>query len=139
MAIKSISLADLDVNKQCEAGFEFEVTDDATGKGTGIFLTVIGAHAAVVQAYAKKHANEQRRFDAMQEKRGKKGAVRTVEEDIEFGFEMAAIRVTGWRGISDEFSTEGAIRLCTINPPIKEQILKVSEDLGNFTKSPATK
>lgn len=139
MATKSFSLADLDVTKQSEQGFEFEVTDDASGKGTGIFLTVIGSHAAAVQNYTKKHVNEQRVIEAMQEKRGKKVAVRTIEEDIAFGAELAAIRVTGWRGISDAFTPEGAIRLCTINPPIKEQILKASDDLANFTKSPATK
>lgn len=137
--VKSFSLADLDVTKQCSQGFEFEVTDDASGKGTGIYLTVIGAHAAAVQNYTKKHVNEQRKIAAMQEKRGKKEIVRTIEEDIEFGSELAAIRIVGWRGISDAFSPEGAIQLCTINPPIKEQVLKVSEDLANFTKSPATK
>lgn len=134
---KSFSLDQLDLAKQCESSFEFEVLDDATGKGTGVFLSVIGAHAPAVQNFTKKALNERRRFDEMQEKRGKKAVTRTIEEDIEFGTELASIRVVGWRGISDPFSPENAIRLCTINPPIKEQILKASEDIANFMKSPA--
>lgn len=134
---KSFSLDQLDVTKQSEAGYEFEVLDDATGKGTGIFLTVIGAHAPAVQNFTKKTLNARRVFDEMQEKRGKKAATRTIEEDIEFGTELSAIRVVGWRGISDPFTPEGAVRLCTINPPIKEQILKASDDIANFSKLPA--
>ncbi len=134
---KTFSLDQLDLTKQCEGGFEFEVTDDATGKGTGIFLTVIGSHAPAVQNFTKKALNERRRFDEMQEKRGKKAVTRSIEEDMEFGTELTAIRVVGWRGISDPFTPEGAIRLCTINPPIKEQILKASDDIANFSKLPA--
>lgn len=134
---KTFSLADLDITKKCEAGFEFEVTDEATGKGVGIFLTVIGAHAPAVENYTKKHLNQRRVFDEMQQKRGKKAAVRTIEEDVDFGIELAAVRVIGWRGISDAFTPEGAIKLCTTNPPIKEQILRASEDIGNFSSLPA--
>jgi hypothetical protein len=134
---KLFSLNDLDVTKNCEAGFEFEVTDDATGKGTGIFLTVIGAHAAAVMDFTRKSLNARRVFDEMNEKRGKKSQSRSIEEDIDFSTELVAIRVVGWRGISDDFTSAGAIRLCTINPPIREQILKASEDLANFTSKPA--
>lgn len=134
---KTFSLDQLDLAKQCEESYEFEVIDDASGKGTGIYLSVLGAHAATVQNFIKKELNARRRFEDMQEKRGKKAAARTVEEDFAFGTELAAIRVTGWRGISEPFTPEGAIKLCTINPPIKEQILKASEDIANFTQTPA--
>ena len=134
MATKMFSLADLDVTKQSEAGFEFEVQDDSTGKGVGVYLTVIGAHAPAVQKFTSKKLNERRVFDEMNERRGKKGQVRKIEDDVEFGIELAAIRIVGWRGISDDFSAANAVQLCTVNPTIREQILKVSEDLANFTK-----
>lgn len=130
-----ISLNDLDVSKACEVAHEFEVTDDATGKGTGIFLTVIGGHAPVLAEYSKKTLNERRVADAMHEKkdpRGKRPNVHLVEEDIEFSTELVAMRIVKWRGIAEPYSHENAVRLCTINPPIKEQILAVSEDLKNF-------
>ena len=134
MATKMFSISDLDVTKQSEAGFEFEVQDDSTGKGVGVYLTVIGAHAPAVQKFTSKKLNERRVFDEMNERRGKKGQVRKIEDDVEFGIELAAIRIVGWRGISDEFSQANAVQLCTVNPTIREQILKASEDLANFTK-----
>jgi hypothetical protein len=134
---KMFSLNDLDITKQCEGGFEFEVTDDTTGKGTGVYLTVVGAHAESVQKFTSKKLNERRVFDDMNERRGKKAQVRRIEDDVEFGIELAAIRITGWRGISDEFTPANAIKLCTVNPTIREQILKASEDLANFTKASA--
>lgn len=129
------SINDLDVKKSCEKGFEFEVTDDNTGKGTGIFLTVIGGHAQVIADFTKKTLNERRITDAMAEKRdprGKRLHVYKVEEDEIFSTELIAMRIIAWRGIKEEYSHENAVKLCTINPPIREQILKASEDLTNF-------
>lgn len=129
------SLNDLNITKSCEQGFEFEVTDENTGKGTGIFLTVIGAHAQRILDFTKKSLNERRIAEAMAEKRdprGKQPRARPIEEDIEFGTELVALRVIGWRGIKEEYTHERAVELCTINPTIKEQILAKSEDLSNF-------
>lgn len=129
------SINDLDVTKSCETGYEFEVTDDVTGKGTGLFLTVIGGHAQRIADFTKKSLNERRLADAMAEKRdprGKNPKVHLVEEDIEFSTELVAMRIIGWRGISDPYSHENAVKLCTVNPPIKEQVLARSEDLKNF-------
>jgi len=137
MSKKILSLADLDITKKCEEGYEFEVTDDSTGKGTGLFLTVIGAHAPVLTNYVQKSLNQRRAQEAMNEKRGNKARVRPIEDDIEFGTELSAKRVIAWRGISDECTHENDMTLCRTNPLIKEQILKASEDLANFTKSSA--
>lgn len=129
------SLDDLNVTKSCEVPFEFEVTDDTTGKGIGLFLSVVGAHAERVQNLVTKAANERRTADAMAEKRdprNKTVKVHTVEEDIAFSTELVAIRVVAWRGVKEDYSPEGAIKLCTINPTIKEQILAKSENLANF-------
>lgn len=131
------SINDLDVRKSSEDGYEFEVVDDSTGKGTGIFLTVIGGHAEAITDASRKWINDRRRAEAMAEKRdprGKNPIVHTVEEDIAFSTEIVAMRVIAWRGISDPYSHANAVKLCTVNPPIKEQILKASDDLANFTK-----
>lgn len=143
-----ISLKDLNVSKACEVGFEFEVKDELTGKGTGIFLTVIGGHAQAILDFSKKELNARRVAQAMAEKRDPRGKnpeakVVPIEDDIEFSTEMVAIRVVAWRGIEEPYTHENAVNLCTINPPIKEQILAVSEDLRNFpltalTNSPST-
>lgn len=142
-----LSLDDLDVSKACEVAYEFEVKNEITGKGTGVFLTVIGGHAQKILDYSKKEMNARRVAEAMADKRDPRGKnpeakVIPIEQDIEFSTELVAMRIVGWRGISDPYTHENAVRLCKINPPIKEQILAVSEDLKNFptpfSKSPAS-
>ncbi len=135
------SINDLDITKSCETPVEFEVKDDVTGKGTGIFLSVLGGHSETVTNFVKKSLNERRIADAMAEKRdprGKKPIVHLVEEDMEFSTEAVAIRIVDWRGLKEPFSHANAVRLCTINPPIKEQVLAVSEDLKNFPTPSST-
>ena len=129
------SIDDLDIAKACETPYEFEVTDDSTGKGTGLFLSVIGAHAQAVTGFTTQKLNERRHADAMHQKRdprGKSPIVYAVEDDIEFSTELVALRVVAWRGMKEPYSHENAVRLCTINPSIKEQILAVSEDLKKY-------
>lgn len=129
------SIKDLDVAKACETSFEFEVKDDETGKGTGIFISVIGGHAQVIADHIAKKLNERRTAEAMAVKRdprGKQTHVVPVEDDIEYNIEQIALRVTAWRGISDPYSQETAILLCKKNPSIKDQILATSENLKNF-------
>lgn len=132
-----LSLNDLDVSKACEVAHEFEVKDEVTGRGTGIFLSVIGGHAQRILDFSKEEVNARRVAEAMAEKRDPRGKnpqakVIPIENDIKFSTELVAMRIVGWRGISEPYTHENAVRLCTINPPIKEQILAVSEDLKNF-------
>lgn len=127
------SINDLDFTKSCEQHYEFELVDVSAGKGTGIHVTVIGGHAKRISDFTKKVLNENRVKEAMQEKIGTAAKPRLIEDDIAFSTELVALRIVGWRGeISDPYSHENAIRLCTVNPPIKEQILKASDDLSNF-------
>ena len=129
------SINDLDVAKACETPFEFEVKDDETGKGTGIFISVIGGHAQVIADYVAKSLNERRTAEAMaikRDPRGKQTHVVPVEDDIEYSIEQTAIRITSWRNISDPYSPEAAIKLCKVNPTIKDQVFAKSEELKNF-------
>jgi hypothetical protein len=134
MAATTVSIDDLNIIKKCEDGFEFEYLD-AQGKDTGIFFTVLGAHAAKVQKWAFKQLNSQRSQAAILAKRGKAEEVRTVEDDVEFAHELMAIRIIGWRGITQPYTPELAVSLCANNPLIVEQVREASENLANFTKS----
>lgn len=131
---KTVSIDDLNIVKRCEDGYEFEYLD-AQGKDTGIFFTVLGAHAEKVQKWAFKQLNNQRTQAAVQAKRGKAEVVRIVEDDVEFAHELMAIRIIGWRGITQPYSPELALTLCEKNPLIVEQVREASENLANFTKS----
>lgn len=133
MAKKPVSLKDLNIKKKCEEGFKFEYVDEE-GKGTGIYLTVIGAHSAQVQKWVNRELNNRRKQEAMQSKRGK-DEVRSIEDDIKFGTEMMSLRIIGWEGIEEAFSPEAALELCETNPLVVEQVKEASEKLANFTKS----
>lgn len=129
------SLDDLDVTKACEQQYEFEVRDESTGKGIGLFLTVIGGHAERITEFTKKSLNDRRMAEAMAAKRdprGKEVRIVPIEEDLQFSTELVAMRIVGWRGIKEPYTPEGAVKLCTINPLIKEQVLAASDNLKNF-------
>lgn len=138
---KEYSLDDLDLSKSMDKGFEFEVVDDVSGKGRGIFLTVVGGHSTRVQDFLTKSLNERRTAEAMADKRdprGKQVRIVPIEQDIAFADEYAAIRITGWRGIKQAYTHDGAIRLCKGNALIKDQVLTQSEKLENFTETAPT-
>lgn len=131
---KLISIDDLNIQKKTERAFEFCYIDE-NNKETGIFFSVIGARAPVVQDWVNKKINQQRAHEKMQKKRGKDDDIRTVEEDQEFGAEMLSRRIVGWRGIAEPFSPERALTLCENNELICEQVREHSENISNFTKS----
>jgi len=57
-----------------------------------------------------------------------------IEEDEQFGIESVALRIVGWEGITEECTRENAVKLCTVNAHIRNQVAEFSEDLANFTK-----
>lgn len=137
-ALPPFSLDDLDQARVCDTPFEFEVTDDATGKGIGIFLSVIGGQAKRITDLTTKTLNERRIAEAMAQKTDPRNKrphehVVPIEDDLEFTTELVAIRVVGWRGrIKEPYSHANAVKLCKTNQPIRDQILEKSENLKNF-------
>lgn len=59
----------------------------------------------------------------------------TQEEDNDHIRRLTAVRVAGWEGLDDEFSTANAIRLLTLAPTFISQILNKAAALGGFTKA----
>lgn len=137
---KTFSLSDLDATKASESAFEFEYVNPA-GDPTGIFFQVLGSQSETVTAEVSKLVNDRRRKEAVREVQRKMGTGKkdvgfeTMESDIEFGQRLAAIRLVGWRGISDTWSFENALRLCQTNRHIAAQITEQSEEMANFMKN----
>lgn len=128
----SLSLADLDMNSACANAHEFEYLHP-DGRPSGVFLTVIGSQSPVVQNWLRKTLNARRTREAIAVKRGK-DIETTVEDDEEFGNDAAAVRLVGWRGITEPFSPGLALQLVERNAELRAQVFKASNDLGNFTK-----
>lgn len=135
---KTLSLDDLDHAHKSDAAYEFEyLTPD--GDGTGVFISVLGGQAETVTREVAALLNDRRRREAMRAMKargGKKQAAEfdPIEEDIEFGQRMAAIRIVGWRGIAEPFSRENAMRLCATNREVAAQVIEHSDNMANFTK-----
>lgn len=133
---KTLSLADLDAVSASDTPFEFEFIR-ADGTGSGVFLQVLGSQSEKVTSETNKLVNARRKQQAQAEAvkgRSAAGADFTpIESDLEFGHKLTAVRLVGWRGISDEFTPEGALRLVSRNSAIAEQVTVASNDIGNFT------
>lgn len=132
------SLDDLDAVKASEVPFEFEYIK-TNGDASGVFLSVLGSHSDAVRSVAADLINARRAKQAAREmQKQRKGAMApefdAVEGDIEFGQRLAAVRLVGWRNISNPYTTENAARLCRINPEVSAQIMEQSDNLANFMK-----
>lgn len=138
---KTLSLADLNARAASEKAFEFEYLIE--GEGTGVFISVLGQHCASVAAAVNAEVNDRRRKQAVAAARNAKARpdsaeYEPIEDDIAFGQRLAALRITGWRGLTEEFSPDRALQLCQSNPDLASQAMDVSNSLANFMKpSPA--
>jgi hypothetical protein len=128
-----LSFEDLDLVSASENAYEFEYLR-SDGGDTGVFITVLGSQAPKVQDWVRKTLNRRKSQDQLAAKRGKE-VERTIEDDEQFGIDAAAIRVVGWRGITEPYSAENATRLMERNSEIREQVFEASNNLGNFTKA----
>ncbi len=133
-----ISLSDLDASKACEDAFEFTYVNP-DGTNSGVKFKVLGGQSERVTSEVTKLINERRRKEAaranqMRLNPNKGFEFEPMENDIEFGNRLAAIRLVGWSGISDEFSPENALKLCKSNKDVALQITQQSDSMANFTK-----
>lgn len=133
----SFSLDDLDATKASAEAFEFEYINPA-GDSTGVFLKVLGSQSETVTKEVNKLVNERRRKEAAREIARKVGVgqkaveFETMENDVEFGQRLAAVRLVGWRGISDAWSPENALKLCRTNRHVAAQVTAQSDEMANF-------
>lgn len=137
-----LSLSDFNARTASARGYEFEYL--VSGQPTGLFITVQGANSETVQAAINAEVNGRRRREAILAAKRAKARTNdapefeTVEEDLEFGQRMAALRITGWRGVSEPYTPETALQLVRNNPEIATQVLEASNDLGNFMRPSPT-
>ncbi len=134
MSKTAISLADLDLTKKSDDGYEFEY-EDANGNATGIFFTVIGGQSEKIKNLVWNSVDKARRREELQKRKGKDVELKPIADLIAENVEITAHRLIGWRGITEPYSHENAVILLKSNDHIAQQILTESEDIRNFTKS----
>lgn len=134
----ALSLSDLDARSASDAAVEFEYILPS-GEPSGVFLSVLGAQSDKVTSEVNRLVNDRRKKEAAAASTrmgGRDQAVFTpIEDDIAFGQRLSAIRLTGWRGIKEDFSAENALKLCQSNADIADQVMRTSNDSARFMKS----
>lgn len=134
-----IDILGFDSVADCEAGFDFELKGQDGSTPTGVIVTVIGSHADAVVKWATKTANAAMREQVMASRRGKPVEVRQIEDLREQNLDGAAVRVVGWKNVAQDFDRELLKQALRRNPHWIEQIVRESDDLGNFTGKRSTK
>ncbi|NLZ10398.1 MAG: hypothetical protein GX086_03570 [Alcaligenaceae bacterium] len=127
-----ISIFDFDERAENEKGVEIELVT-ASGKRTGIHVTVIGEQSEKVQAHVFRSINARRRQDMANARKGKNAEVRPIEEDVALAADKAVVSVSGWRGPKEDFNEGNLRRLLEKNPTFVTQILEASADSAAFT------
>lgn len=127
-----VSIFDFDERAENEKGVEIELTT-ASGKRTGIHVTVIGEQSSKVQAHVLRTINARRRQEMANARKGKNADVRPIEDDIELTLDKAVVSVTGWRGPKEEFSESNLRKLFERNPTFVTQVFEASADSAAFT------
>jgi hypothetical protein len=129
---QTIDILSFDAVSDAEAGYDLALKN-ADGTDTGIVLRIIGSHSDAVVRWAQRIGNQVMREQVMAAKRGKPVEPRPLEELREQNIEGAAIRVVGWSGVKQEFSADLMRQALRRNPHWVDQIVRESDDLGNFT------
>lgn len=130
-------ISSINLTGNAEIGHEFEVEHPVDRTKTGIFITVVGAHAGVVTQHEERMYNERQRREIMAKKRGKEVEYSLADYD-QMASQAAAVRIIGWRGLIRNgevlpYSRENALQLMTEHKWLRGVVLEESSDIGNFT------
>lgn len=131
---QDLDILSFDAVADSEAGSELELMQPDGQTSTGIFLTIIGKHADAVTQWQSKLMDKKQREAMLAHKSGKPAPAQSAEERNAMNIEGTALRVTGWRGVKQEFSQDLLRKALARNPHWIPQILDHSEDVGNFSQ-----
>lgn len=132
----TIDILGFDTVAQCENTQELMMLAADGFTETGVTFHVLGSHADAVKEHFKKKTKSFMSRSAIAEKQGKteEFSEKLVDAKDQNEVEGAAVRVTGWSGVKQVFSPELLKQVLARNPHWITQIVKFSENIGNFTK-----
>jgi len=130
-----VDILGFDVVTPCETAHDLMMLKEDDMTETGITFQVLGAHADVVKAHFKEKTKAYMTKSSVAEKQGKTDEFtgKLIDSKEQNEIEGAAIRVVGWDAKQD-FSKQLLKQVLAKNPHWIGQIVKFSENIGNFTK-----
>lgn len=108
---------------------------NADGTDTGVTLNIVGKNSDQVQQVVRKMMRKRQSDELIASRKGKAVEPMLVEEMEEQGLELAVVRVTGWKGVTQDFDKALLKTALKNNPHWVEQIVEASNDEENFTKA----
>lgn len=108
---------------------------NADSTDTGVSLNIIGKNSDPVQQIVRKMMRKRQADELIASRKGKPVEPMSVEDMEEQGLELALVRVTGWKGVTQEFDKAILKTALKNNPHWVEQIVDASNDEANFTKA----
>lgn len=138
---KAISIASIEQQVATEEPSELELVLP-NGDNSGIVVMVKSDQAPSVVEALNKLANTRRRKEALAAAQAAKArpgeAVVPVEEDLLAYRKAVVVRMAGWKGVSDDFTEENALRLLKAAPGFGPQILEKAAEMTGFTPASST-
>lgn len=121
-----------------ETPYEFPLKNGDGVTEAGITLFVLGKHSDVVTRYQNNMVNKLITEQEMAKRNKEEIAPRSIESIRASNLEGALIRVVGWGNVKQPFEKNLMRNALLRNPHWMDQILRESENLGNFTKKEPT-
>jgi|GEM_PF-2021987 len=135
---KLVDLDDLNAVADCEIPQELELMSADMVTSTGIRVLVLGAHAQRVVSFIKGKTKQYVAGTEIAKKQKKEieFAQSLIENSVNNEIDGSAVRVTGWKGVKQDFSQDILKLALARNPHWITQINSFSESVANFTKKP---
>lgn len=121
-----------------EVGYTFNVYLP-DGTKTDATVTVRGSSSSVVTNHGRRVYHEFQVRKEQAKRRGRELEDLTIEEAEKMSAEGAAVRIISWSGLAEdgvpvEFNRENAVRVMLAYPFLREQVMKESDNIHNFSK-----
>lgn len=119
--------------------FKFEVLHPVSNEGTGTFLEVLGSESDPVRKYENSlwRKTQKQNFENA---RTTKPKLNDLDDLRSEAIENALVRLAGWENLDWEgkpleFNEDNARKVLNACPWMCAQIVRESDDLGNFLKA----
>lgn len=133
----AVNIDEFDAVADSSRGFPTKMLGADGKTETGIVFFVLGKNSDPVTAWNRQLINGYIQKNEMAKRRGKPAEAKSAEQLLEDNINGAAVRVSGWEGVQQEFNQETLKRALRRNPHWVDQVVETSDDLGNYLAKPS--
>ncbi len=124
-----LSIVDFNVKPNDSVKFKDVAEFKLSQNGHDFSLFVVGSHSDKFKKPFLSFINETRRLNKCEIRSSVISELFSRESDEDMGIRL---RVAGWSGIYEEFSTERAFFILKMNDDLRKQVFEFSDTLNNY-------